>query len=208
MNSMFADLIPMTVPSLTQQLSASTPRIPRNRRQNAGPGMLAILRELETSLDASHNAVLRVDLAGMEERTAEQTRLLAQLNALNQPAADAPATGNSHNQNLQNPDLHDQDLPNRDLQSQDVQNQGAHDQDANNADVLAQLHAGAAKVLHLGRVQAALLARARLRTRMIAHLLAGPQAAYAAAARELRQYQYQSAAVPSPRQEDRTPCRA
>jgi hypothetical protein len=55
-----------------------------------------------------------------------------------------------------------------------------------NPAVAAELSVCASRIQHLGRVQSALLARASQRLRMIANLLAGPQAAYAETALQRR----------------------
>jgi hypothetical protein len=50
------------------------------------------------------------------------------------------------------------------------------------SETIAEMRAVSARVRHLGRVQSALLARASQRLRMIANVVAGPQALYAASA--------------------------
>jgi hypothetical protein len=123
------------------------------RGETSSREALALLRELETSFERSQRALLSGDADALQLQTTEQTRLLAELDALAQAAADEVATNASENRDAAGSSR-------------------------------AELRAVAGRVLHLGRVQAVLLARAGQRIRMIAGLLAGPQAAYAAAAEE------------------------
>ena len=111
---------------------------------------LALLRELEASLESTQQAVLARDLAGLEQGTREQLRLRQELEILwawdrTHPHADP--TGGTRN------------LP-------------------DTSDLMVELRAVGMRVLHLGRVQAALLVRAQRSLRMIAHLLAGPESSY------------------------------
>ena len=111
---------------------------------------LALLRELEASLESTQQAVLARDLAGLEQGTREQLRLRQELEILwawdrTHPHAD-PAAGTC---NLR-------DAP----------------------DLMVELRAIGMRVLLLGRVQAAVLLRAQRSLRMMAALLAGPESSY------------------------------
>lgn len=112
---------------------------------------LAALGELECSLEATQKALLARDLARIEQETREQMRLQRAFAILTAPVA-APAG----------------DPANGDVRIQE------------RAQLLSALHSAEMRVLHLARVQAALLARAQRTARMIANLLAGPHAAYGA----------------------------
>jgi hypothetical protein len=114
----------------------------------------ALLGELESSLQSSQRALLARDLAGIEQHTGEQIRLRRALEILwsqNLPQASDPMPFDSM---LNDP------MPYARAGASELR--------------LAQM-----RVLHLGRVQAALLARAQRRARMLSHLFAGPGASYA-----------------------------
>jgi hypothetical protein len=126
---------------------------------------LAIVTELETSLRASQQALLTRDLDGIEQGMREQKRLERAF-AILQPEP----ISNSHDRTL---------LP------------AAASCDPKLA---GELRAAATRVLHLGRVQAALLRRARQSLTVLSNLLAGPEAGYG---------------PPQPRQTlEEPPCRA
>ena len=110
---------------------------------------LAIVTELETSLRASQQALLTRDLDGIEQGMREQKRLERAF-AILQPEP----ISNSHDRTL---------LP------------AAASCDPKLA---GELRAAATRVLHLGRVQAALLRRARQSLTVLSNLLAGPEAGY------------------------------
>jgi hypothetical protein len=127
------------------------------------------LQELEASLAASQQALLTRNLEAMESEIERQQRLqrtLAILWGVND-RRDSAATNQLEaanqfelNENVPRPAFA---LP-KELQRD------------------AQLRVAIANVLHLGRVQAALLVRARQSLRMIGHLAAGAQANYQAPA--------------------------
>jgi len=110
---------------------------------------LAILGELESSLEASQKALLARDLEGIERETREQVRLQRALAILGAP--DAVPVGD------------------RAVGGARPQAEAPQDSASGSAQT---------RVLHLARVQAALLARAQRSAKMIAHLLAGPEAPY------------------------------
>ncbi|MGA1985060.1 MAG: hypothetical protein ABSG72_02235 [Candidatus Sulfotelmatobacter sp.] len=113
---------------------------------------VALLGELESSLEASQHALLARDLAGIERHTGEQVRLRRALEIL--------WSQNS----LEGSDR----VPIHPMLSVRA---GA-----------AEFGAAELRVLQLGRVQAALLRRAQRWSRMLSHVLAGPGAGYAAPA--------------------------
>jgi len=110
---------------------------------------LAILGELENSLEASQKALLARDLEGIEQGTREQLGFERAFAGLG--AHDAALRG--------------------DLAGGSARTQAG-------ADLVSALRSAEMRVLHLARVQAALLARAQRSARIMANLLAGPQAAY------------------------------
>jgi hypothetical protein len=109
----------------------------RTARTEIAQARRSLLAELEASLETSQRALLARDVAGLEQSSGEQMRLLRALQIFWQPglALDDP--------------VHD-----------------------------AELRAMQMRVLHLGRVQAALLARGQRWLRTIAHLVAGPATNY------------------------------
>jgi len=111
---------------------------------------MAILGELESSLLIGQKALLARDLAGVEQATREQIRLRRALEVL--WARDVLHPRNSDPTSRSEPGCE--------------------------SPLATGLRAAQLRVLHLGRVQAALLARARRSLRMISNLLAGPEAIY------------------------------
>jgi hypothetical protein len=111
---------------------------------------LALLRELESSLQSSQKALLARELAAIERGTDEQRRLLEALNDL------VRATGCIHSQQAVGIELA----------------QVLHSPE------LAALRAAETRILHLGRVQLALLARARRFLNALSHFAHGPSASY------------------------------
>jgi hypothetical protein len=109
---------------------------------------LALLRDLEASLEATQKAVLARDLDGLEQSTREQKQLQRALAILWAESGTPPQAS----------------LPTR------LESCAPH--------LAAELRAAGMRVLHLGRVQAGLLVRAQRSLRMIAHLLAGPESNY------------------------------
>jgi hypothetical protein len=107
-------------------------------------GRLSLLKELETSLQASQRALLSGDLEALQRETCEQLRL--------QRALDAGWPPNRANSESNPPG-----------------NEFASSVD---------LRAAQMRVLHLGRVQAAILARANRWLTTVSNLLAGPEAGY------------------------------
>jgi hypothetical protein len=114
---------------------------------------VGLLRKLAGSLQSSQRALLSRDLAGIEQHTGEQIRLRRALEILwsqNLPQASDPMPFDSM---LNDPTPYAR--------------AGA-----------SELRLAQMRVLHLGRIQAALLTRAQRRARMLSHLFAGPGANY------------------------------
>lgn len=110
----------------------------------------------------SQRALLARDLEGMERGTNEQIRLqqvLAMLLASAQAADGGPGDRGRGS-------------------SQFISGQAISSEPKRGFDPDATLIAAAHRVLHLGRVQAALLTRAQLRLKWISYLAAGPQTTY------------------------------
>jgi hypothetical protein len=112
---------------------------------------LALVQELEVSLERSQRALLARDLRGIEQGTLEQTRLQQKLAMLWPEAAS---------------------------EKRRDKNAAAVTACVGKLDVDAALLAAQRRVLHLGRVQASLLARAQQSLKMISYLAAGPQTTY------------------------------
>lgn len=122
-----------------EQLSAE-PRAGQGGSEIA-QASLALLTELEASLQASQQGLLSCDVARVERSTREQIRLCRALGIL--------WSGNA----------------------------GASGMQCDLA-LAAELRSAQRRVLHLGRVQAALLRRAQRWLRMLSNLTAGPEAGY------------------------------
>jgi hypothetical protein len=113
------------------------------------PARLAILAELQVSLEASQKALLARDLDGIEQGTREQVRLQRALALLERPHA-GPAGDSVDQKSGSQPEVQ---LP-------------------------PALASTQTRLVHLARVQAALIARAQRSAKMMARLLAGPGVAY------------------------------
>jgi len=149
--------------------------VPRaSKRAQAGLGSaeaaqacLALLGKLEDSLAASQRALLARNLQGIESGTREQARLVDELSALcgagekTAPPADLRAAGGDGEA------AGDGEVPGKNEVPGESQ-----------AALLCGVRAAGRRVLQSARVQAALLARAARRQKMISHLLAGPQQTY------------------------------
>jgi hypothetical protein len=131
------------------QISADQP-LARGKTELAAAA-LALLSELEASLRASQKALLARDAEGIEQGTREQVGLQGALARLWAQDAARPAGSDSWRR--------------------------AGTPRCEPA-LAAALLAAQWRVLHLGRVQAGLLARAQRTLRMISNLLAGPEAVY------------------------------
>lgn len=129
-----------TIPPPGQSFSIAAETAP----DEVVPATLALLTQLQTSLEASQRALLFGDLQALEAATLEQKRLEQALR-----------------QELTLPD----DFVQRPESLTEIRLPGA---------VIAAL----ARVLHLGRVQSALLRRAQRSLGMIGRLLVGPEAEY------------------------------
>jgi hypothetical protein len=109
---------------------------------------LLLMRELEGSLDASRKALLALDLNGIERGTREQVGLIRKLEAV----------------------LHSSGRP----RVQEKQREGqAFDSSASACELEAERTQCQSRILQATRLQAALLARARYKLRVLANMLAG-----------------------------------
>jgi hypothetical protein len=112
---------------------------------------MALLLQLEASLQASQIALLARDLARIEQGTRDQIRLLQELEILS-----APGRGLEEG----SPGKRNSCAPSSD------------------GPLTAELRAAQLRVLHLGRVQTALLVRGERSLRILSHLVAGAQSNY------------------------------
>ena len=127
-----------------------TDRNVRNGASELAAASLALLRELETNLEAGQKALLARDLDGMAQSTREQMRLAGALDILWRTGATVKESAGAC----------------------DAAVTAARESEQE------QLLLAVERVLHLGRVQAALLVRAQQQLKMIGHLVAGPSASY------------------------------
>ncbi len=139
------------VESRPAEPSHEAPFLP-HRNGEIAQASRAVLAKLEASLEASQQALLARDVAALEQCTSEQLRLGRSLEMLwSRNAAQVP--GNSSTQS---------------------DPASAFDLPAFNIE----LRAAQMRVLHLGRIQAALLGRAQRWLRTVSHLLAGLDQSY------------------------------
>jgi len=117
---------------------------------------LAILRDLEASLQSSQKALLSRDIAAVEQGTSEQARLVRALEILCPARASVNANG---------------PVPENDCASPGLCSEPA---------LLDELRVSKDRVLHLTRVHAALLSRERQFLTLLSNLMAGPDARYVA----------------------------
>jgi hypothetical protein len=115
---------------------------------------LILMRELEASLHASRKALLALDLAGIEGETREQGRLMGQLEAVLPPGLAPRARGQQ---------------PAEDLERV---------WSAHGPELEEEFRRGCKRILEATRLQAALLARARSKLRVLANMLAGQSVIY------------------------------
>jgi hypothetical protein len=120
------------------------------------PERLKLLRELEASLRGSRQALLALDLAGIEQGTREQVGLVRELQRFPEPLMKMPGPG------LRN----------------ETQGTGASERPAWSREMAAEVRHSEQAVLQAARVQAALLARAQRKLRILANMLAGPSLNY------------------------------
>jgi hypothetical protein len=124
----------------------------------------AVLAELEASLEASQRALLGRDVASLEQCTSEQIRLHRSLKILWSRRADLPGSHSSRS----GPGL---GVPGIEIPAFDIPK-------FDNATFDIELRDAQLRVLHLGRIQAALLGRAQRWLRTVSHLLAGVEQNY------------------------------
>jgi flagellar biosynthesis/type III secretory pathway chaperone len=128
---------------MNQPLASASPKPESTTALDIAHACLALLHDLETSLQASQQALLARDLPRLEQLTREQNALRRDLVALWTAA---------------------KTLPTKTSISEDS--------------LALELRTSAARVLHLGRIQLALLDRAQRSLRALSRLIAGPQASY------------------------------
>jgi hypothetical protein len=149
-------------------MTSRSPTQGTSRQSRPGPASeelavssLALLQELEASLEQSQRALLKRDLAGIEQGTREQIGLQQALAALWASAAPAvPAV--PEDQRAADPAI----------------SFGPLSFGLRESNLAPTVLAAQRRVLHLGRVQAAVLSRARQSLKMIFYLAAGPQTTY------------------------------
>ncbi len=130
------------------------------------------MRELESSLQVSRKALLALDLAGIEQGTREQVRLIGALEGVLQRSAAPPETPERSTENPA-----DNPVQNQAAQNQAVQNR-ASGWPAGGAELEEELRRRGGRIREAARLQLALLARSRCKMRILANMLAGPRANY------------------------------
>ncbi len=145
----------MGKPIISPTLSSAAEPV-SGARTDVADFFLSLWRELETSLLASQNALLSGDLARLEQLTGEQASLQCKLSLVLRPHAAQRQTGT----------------------------EGGVDSPAP-ISLSRAVRSAQMRVLHLGRVQIALLARRQQGLRILRHRMAGLQTLYGPPARHL-----------------------
>ncbi len=141
---------------MTQQLFShadlnSTEKVFCTTKANIETGAVSLLADLEASLRGSHEALLSRDVVRLEQLTHEQASLRLALSLL-WGKAPAHRIGSKSDGQVA---VQDSDLP-----------------------LASALRVAGMRVLHLGRVQLALLDHMQQSLRVVSNLTAGPQASY------------------------------
>jgi hypothetical protein len=118
------------------------------------PIYATLLKKLESSLGVSQKALLSLDVAAVEQGTTEQNHLFRQIEALYFANAAASAPDDRNKMQASRP--------------------------ISSVDESVELRASQARILHLGRVHAALLSKAQRALNLVTHLRSLPDATYAA----------------------------
>jgi hypothetical protein len=118
---------------------------------------LAWMGKLEASLVGSHKALLALDLAGIEQRTVEQIGLLEEFATIWRPRERSREPEHEHKHE------HENDALDRAVRALELEKE---------------LRRRGKRILDAVRLQAALLARAQGKLRVLANMLAGPSADY------------------------------
>lgn len=122
-------------------ISVSTKAAPA--ADESGLGIFALLEELESSLATSYKALLKLDLAAIEQGTSEQASLIGKFVAIRKQSGNTAFRFPAHADEL-----------------------------------CAEIRRSRTRILQATRLQAALLARAQLKLRVLANMLAEPSADY------------------------------
>ena len=129
------------------------------------PERLKLLRELEASLRGSRQALLALDLAGIEQGTREQVGLVRELQRFPEPWMKMPGPGARLEQRSEG-------------RENETRGTGTSERPAWSREMAAEVRRSEEAVLQAARVQAALLARAQRKLRILANMLAGPTLNY------------------------------
>ncbi|MGA9543177.1 MAG: hypothetical protein WBQ85_06400 [Candidatus Sulfotelmatobacter sp.] len=121
---------------------------------------LTLVRDLEASLHASRNALLALDLAGIERETREQVRSIRKLEDVLARSMAPRARGMTKERALVRSGNSPEPEPEPQPEPQEELRRSCH------------------RVLEAARLQAALLARARTKLRVMANMLAGQSVNY------------------------------
>jgi hypothetical protein len=128
------------------------------------PERLKVLRELETSLNGSRRALLALDLAGIEQGTREQIGLVRELRRFPERAVKVKMIRRGREK-----------LSGLEVEAQET---GGNETVPWPREAAEEIRRSELAVLQAARVQAALLARAQRKLRILANMLAGPTLNY------------------------------
>ncbi|MFZ1008603.1 MAG: hypothetical protein WAN65_17310 [Candidatus Sulfotelmatobacter sp.] len=124
---------------------------------------LQLLRELEASLNGSRQSLLALDLAGIEQGTREQVGLVREIQRFPEREMHMPRPGRKET---------------RERPEGGTQETSGSERSAWSREMAEEVRRCEQSVLQAARVQAALLARARRKLRILANMLAGPSLNY------------------------------
>jgi hypothetical protein len=115
---------------------------------------LELMRQLEASLQRSRKALLALDLAGIERGTGEQVNLVQEFESVLRRSTAPPAIGRQSAE------------------------EGGLGLPVHASELARELRRSENRIREAARLQAALLARARSKLRVLANMLAGPSVTY------------------------------
>jgi hypothetical protein len=124
------------------------------------PERLQLLQDLETSLQGSRRALLALDLAAIEQGTREQVGLVRELQGFSERKLRIETA----------PEIESAEIKATGIKAAEIEIAGTK--------IVEDIRRAEQAVLQAARVQAALLARAQRKLRILANMLAGPSLHY------------------------------
>jgi hypothetical protein len=157
------DAEPMSVDAMAAgQIPSASVRERADARLGAG---IAVTGELQASLERGRKAMLALDLEGIERETGKQAGLIREFESLQRPGAGTRA---SEKQEEEEKEADDDEGEQEEEFLFSAATPGLREKFRRHAD----------RILEATRLQAALLARAQSKLRVLANILAGPSVIY------------------------------